>query len=1541
MNYILVFQFINIFLFPTIYSKSIHISLQANFLHRSLLAQAAEFFAGIESNIYWDFYKFVISNCSHSTSDQDDYDCSVNFSLHYLTQPLTQLLNYALTVQFYAPKIEMYHQIARSSLQSKINLDSENIFLDICDKKIVVDMNEAEKIFQSPFSCSSKKYSFDHDLDSNSISYQFSTKNRIQAILYGNFGSKETNDILLFLKNQTINGSLKGFLFRPWYPIKKGSFALYISGYGIELAIKSTEYLAKDDSNLQNNENIKFTKAQINEFMNGLNFTLIKFSFPSENVILEKFQNHLYDTELDVASSKQWQWNDLGFQICQLILNSYIEMREPALTNMIHIIQYFPVKSKNLHILSVSRELRHEIVHNQHIFAAIGIDHGESIFLLNGKRIPDLDIFTFFELFTKELFLMSSIHASGISPDDIFNFLNLELNSSPLDYALDVRDKSIFFINDIEKDKEYALWTQNVQELLRPTFPGIIRQIRRNFFNLIFFFDPSEDLSYTILMVVNAFLSNFQALRIGFLMKPRDQGELNDAISSECIYSCFNYIMLKNSNRDAFNWLLKLFKETHTKKVKLNIDNVDAFCYSHTGHNATYLINEFGNFEQSVKFFQASGLNEFPSVLFNGVQLLGDFFSQNLSSNLAIEKLIAVINNIIAQQTRILQEDIYFGKLLNQMDVYNFIMTKPNVVKRLNYRILAPHSSNLNFFCIKNPSITIFDDLSLLNSCQILHVFLRDTPYIFNPKSESTTKTLSIWLAVDFSSEVGFQMFKESLEYISRTNRSRFALIFTSAKSKEIDINKIFKALVYSHSEALLFTIFSRILEVSNYSNLTLEFVIDTFSNFSWFNNVEFMSILQNSIIDSNFFYLSSFVLNLTVTSRVLIVNGRILGPLDLNEQFTYSDFVLLEDNFYLNNGQELLLIVDRYISSQQSSKVGKNESLFRFKSDMILKIVSSHANTKYKDNRMHFPIEELSSNYSMFNLKPRLLNELYFIVDVVVDPLTKQAQKSLPIILELYNMLNIHLRVWLSPRQRISEFPLNRFYKYVLGVKPNFLNNGSLSRTEPHAEFVNLPNSPLLTLALDVPHVWMVEAIFSNYDIDNIHMENVAGSVVATFKLSHILLEGQCLDYSTHSSVPGIHLTLDSEFKTESFDSLVMANLGYFQLKSQPGIWKLRLVQGIDTLIMRQQGGEEIQSENTVLIGANSFNGKFLELYVSTKEKDLSFQEKNNLVTDEKYDSTLGKLWYSFSDYFPKFEKSDDLKSINVEKVINIFSIASGHLYERFLRIMMLSVLKNTQSPVKFWLLKNYLSPQFKKFIPLFAERYEFSYEFIEYKWPKWLRTQEQKQRVIWGYKILFLDVLFPINIKKIIYVDADQVVRANLLELVDMDLHGAPYGYVPFCDSKKEMDGFRFWKHGYWENLLRHRKYHISALYVVDLIRFREIAAGDRLRENYQALSHDPNSLANLDQDLPNSMIHSVPIFSLPQNWLWCETWCSEDEKLFAKTIDMCNNPLTKEPKLNAAKRIIEEWMYYDDEITKFFKNNSISMDSKDKDLERHIEL
>lgn len=455
---------------------------------------------------------------------------------------------------------------------------------------------------------------------------------------------------------------------------------------------------------------------------------------------------------------------------------------------------------------------------------------------------------------------------------------------------------------------------------------------------------------------------------------------------------------------------------------------------------------------------------------------------------------------------------------------------------------------------------------------------------------------------------------------------------------------------------------------------------------------------------------------------------------------------------------------------------------------------------------------------------------------------------------------------------EKHSDMPLKNYYRLVLESEPKFdAKSGSL--VAPVARFNAMPRTPLLTLGMAVPENWLVEAVDARYDLDNIHLEQVTDSnvVSAVFELEHLLVEGHCFEQSSGSPPRGLQFTLGSWHAPVQVDTIVMANLGYFQLKANPGIWLLRLRGGrSDDLytIVSADGADSTVNSTEVVPVVSSFRSLVLKIKVNKKPG----KANEELLYDSDEASGGGgdgdnSLWGSFSwsgsdsdKDGKKGSKGGDKEEDEDSKRINVFSLATGHLYERLLRIMIKSVLTNTKTPVKFWFLKNYMSPQLKNVLPFMAARYGFEYELVQYKWPRWLHQQTEKQRIIWGYKILFLDVLFPLDVKKIIFVDADQVVRADLKELRDLDLEGAPYGYTPFCDSRSEMDGFRFWKSGYWATHLHGRKYHISALYVVDLQKFRRIAAGDRLRGQYQGLSQDPNSLSNLDQDLPNNMIHQV---------------------------------------------------------------------------------
>ena len=52
---------------------------------------------------------------------------------------------------------------------------------------------------------------------------------------------------------------------------------------------------------------------------------------------------------------------------------------------------------------------------------------------------------------------------------------------------------------------------------------------------------------------------------------------------------------------------------------------------------------------------------------------------------------------------------------------------------------------------------------------------------------------------------------------------------------------------------------------------------------------------------------------------------------------------------------------------------------------------------------------------------------------------------------------------------------------------------------------------------------------------------------------------------------------------------------------------------------------------------------------------------------------------------------------------------------------------------------------------------------EFVTHKWPEWLRGQSKNQRITWGHKMIFLDVLFPFNVKKIACVERHLLYKLN----------------------------------------------------------------------------------------------------------------------------------------------------------------------------------
>ncbi|XP_026150996.1 UDP-glucose:glycoprotein glucosyltransferase 2 [Mastacembelus armatus] len=1467
--------------------KGVTASLKAKWSMTPFLLETSEFIGEDGNEKFWQFADTVkeLTVYKQGESVRSYYNLIIKKAGQFLTDLQVNLLKFALALRSYSPAVHASQQIASDepppeACPAFVSIHGQHS----CSTKDIKKLLKAAAGRPKPY-----LYKNDHR-------YPGVIKTDVPVvILYAEIGTKKFSSFHKVLSEKAEEGTLV-YVLRHFVADPKPQKML-LSGYGVELAVKSTEYKAVDDTKVKDSKTVTQAEDDDNDEVQGFLFGSLKKSHPELQEQLVELRKHLLESTNDMAPLKVWEMQDLSFQAAARIMSV---PKFDALKLMRELSQNFPSKARSLTRVAVKQEMRKEIEENQkHLSETIGVHPGDGELFINGLHI-DLDIhnpFSILDILRGEARVLEGLHNLGIKGEQQGKLLRLPVNAVDDNYALDIRHPAIMWINDIENDSMYRSWPTGVQELLRATFPGVIRQIRRNFFNLVLFLDPAQEESVELVKLADLFYKHKIPLRIGFVFVVNTKDDI-DGFSDAGVgfYRLLNYIADEYDLSQALMSMVSLYSKVDVGET-LSVDTLSAYVKrKFPKANAKRILGVDSEYDDKRKdgalFYKKSGLHALPLALFNGVPLSPD--------EMEPDELETIILQRIMDATTTFQRAVFMGQLSESSDVVDYLMEQPNVVPRINPLILSTDRKYLDFTA--TPVVDDWEDttmFSFLDTRDKTAVMAKRMKYFTNT-DEDGMSIVTMWIVGDFEKVPGRKLLLNALKHVKASRGVRVGVIDNPNGKPSEDNTVLYRAIWASFLtqknkaaiefvQKLLKEESSQLLQHGTKMKELLMQGMDVDGFEKKFNTLEVDFIHSQQLFCRD-------VLKMSPGQRAVISNGRILGPFEEQEEFTVDDFHLLE----------------KITLSGSTEKVKANIKQMGMKpkhaSDLVMKVDALL--TAAPKGEVRRDVSFIKDTHSVLRLSPRE-NEVFYDVVAIVDPLTREAQKMSTLLIVLSQVVNVRLQVFMNCKAKLSEMPLKSFYRFVLESDVTFQANETVS-PGPVARFIELPESPLLTLNMITPEGWMVQAVRSPHDLDNIHLQEVNGVVTAEYELEYLLLEGHCFDLSTGQPPRGLQFTLGMSRDPLMYDTIVMANLGYFQLKANPGAWILRLRKGRSEdiyQIVTHDGTDSPADAGDVIVVLNSFHSKIIKVRVQKKADKMN----EDLLSET---SESKGIWDSIASITGGGSKKDDGEK-KKEDVLNIFSVASGHLYERFLRIMMLSVLRHTKTPIKFWFLKNYLSPSFKETISHMAESFGFQYELVQYKWPRWLHQQTEKQRIIWGYKILFLDVLFPLAIDKIIFVDADQIVRADLKELRDLDLEGAPYGYTPFCDSRREMEGYRFWKTGYWASHLGHRKYHISALYVVDLKKFRKIAAGDRLRGQYQALSQDPNSLSNLDQDLPNNMIHQVAIKSLPQEWLWCETWCDDASKVTAKTIDLCNNPKTKEPKLTAAARIVPEWVEYDNEI------------------------
>ncbi|KAG6600362.1 UDP-glucose:glycoprotein glucosyltransferase, partial [Cucurbita argyrosperma subsp. sororia] len=1559
--------------------KNVQVAVQAKWPGTSVLLEAGELLAKERKDLYWDFIEIWLREEGNDADASSAKDCLKKILKHgrlLLSEPLASLFEFSLILRSASPRLVLFQQLANDSLSSfplpeeknsnivgegneSIERKKSDLSVVGLNQKIpggkccwvdtggslIFDVPELLTWLQNPADCVGDclqppdLYDFDH------VHFGSSSGSRV-AILYGALGTDCFKQFHVTLVKAAKEGKVK-YVTRPVIPsgceVKINSCgavgtrgSLNLGGYGVELALKNMEYKAMDDSAIKKGVTLEDPRTEdLSQEVRGFIFSKILERKPEITSEIMAFRDYLLSSTVS-DTLDVWELKDLGHQTAQRI----VQASDP-LQSMQEINQNFPSIVSSLSRMKLNDSVKDEITANQRM-----IPPGKSLMALNGAliNIEDVDLYLLIDMIHQDLLLADQFTKLKIPNHTIRKLLS---SLPPADSDLlrvDFRSSHVHFLNNLEEDAMYKRWRSNINEILMPVFPGQLRYIRKNLFHAVYVLDPATVCGLQTIDTILSLYENSFPIRFGVLLysskfiKETENGDdgLNksEADTSSLIIQLFLYFKENHGIQTAFQFLSNL------NKLRLEADGLadDAPEMHHVEgafvetllpktksppQDVLLKLEKEQTFkdlaEESSMFIFSRGLSKLEcSLLMNGLVL-----------DSSEESLINAMN----EETPRIQEQVYYGHISSRTDVLEKFLSESGI-SRYNPQIVAEGNSRI---------------VSMFASTHGGEFLLNGFNYLHSPGTTDDLKPVTHLLVIDAASKKGIKLLKEGLHYLMRGSKSaRVGFLFTAsnhAQESSLLLVKFFEisASLHSHKKKVLdfldqlCSIYSqKFIPGSSEVVYSPQEFIEKACELAEANDLPpkaYRIAFSDSFVDELRKYLGqverllSGQLGLESIVNAVITNGRVTLLTD-GSSFLSHDLHLLEAVEYKRRIKHIVETVEEV----KWDDFDPDTLTSNFLSDVIMFVSSSMAQRDRSSESARF--EVLNAEYSAIVVS----NENSSIhIDAVIDPLSPSGQKLSSILRVLAKYIQPSMRIILNPLSSLVDLPLKNYYRYVLPSMDDF-SGTDVTVNGPKAFFANMPLSKTLTMNLDVPEPWLVEPVIAVHDLDNILLENIGETrtLQAVFELEALVLTGHCSE--KHQEPPrGLQLILGTKSTPHLVDTLVMANLGYWQMKVSPGVWYLQLAPGRSSeLYLLKHGGDG--SRNKALskrIIIDDLRGNVVRMEVEKKkgkehEKLLAPDGGDDLLENKKegpnnWNSNILKWATGLIGSSDQSKKTKDTsvkqgKGGRHGKTINIFSIASGHLYERFLKIMILSVLKNTHRPVKFWFIKNYLSPQFKDVIPRMAEEYGFDYELITYKWPTWLHKQKEKQRIIWAYKILFLDVIFPLSLEKVIFVDADQIVRTDMGELYDMDIKGKPLAYTPFCDNNKDMDGYRFWRQGFWKEHLRGRPYHISALYVVDLKKFRETAAGDNLRVFYESLSKDPNSLSNLDQDLPNYAQHTVPIFSLPQEWLWCESWCGNATKSRAKTIDLCNNPMTKEPKLEGARRIVPEWPDLDLEARTF---------------------
>jgi hypothetical protein len=305
---------------------------------------------------------------------------------------------------------------------------------------------------------------------------------------------------------------------------------------------------------------------------------------------------------------------------------------------------------------------------------------------------------------------------------------------------------------------------------------------------------------------------------------------------------------------------------------------------------------------------------------------------------------------------------------------------------------------------------------------------------------------------------------------------------------------------------------------------------------------------------------------------RFLLGNARCV-PLDWDEVVTPGMAAALVEDEPRQRGRAL----QRIVVGARSTEAKDVDEMSSLRDDDEASLVVTEAASAVGiftslGERYRLPEESLRGASAAFESLPRSGSLSDIEVIAVLDPVSTEAQRAAPLLLLLRDALGARIRVYLSPLRAVDPDhpPLRSFYRLVAPA----LSPGQAQL----ARFTSVPAGRVLSLDLLPPEPMNVQQAQGSVDVDNLLLP-AGGRSATAYALRTLLVAGQCDDVTLHRAPNGLQLRLDDALDAAVSDTLVMQNLGYFQLQAGPGVWDLQLAEGRGKELYEIEGGTDFLS--------------------------------------------------------------------------------------------------------------------------------------------------------------------------------------------------------------------------------------------------------------------------------------------------------------------------------------------------------------------------